>query len=430
MQGQTWRDNDAAFLADQMSVVESRIEQLRTRPEGTDVADSYVLDLENVHEELRVADEEIRAQQEELERLLELQRSSRWQHERLLAALPAPALLTDGAAVIRMVNPAAVELLAKRRDALIGKPFPALVAPADRSQLRRMVARVNAGDDGFRTLVTLRPPSAGPVQVEVLGHGTDRPAPLGRSLTWLLLQHAEGADEEAGPRRPVLARAFSELTQVPLQLSGKREVLAKVASICAQAFGPGVAVSVGVGGPADPQHIGSDSSLAQDLDGAQMMAGEGPSHTAWETREAVLSEDLHTDPRWPRLVDGIRDQRVGGVVSLPVRLDGKVIGSLSVYAVPGRCLGANQLRVAELMAQTVAALLHEIDERSQLEALTHQLREALESRAVIDQAKGMIMMQDRCDADTAFKKLAGISSRTNTKLRAVAQQIVDSAVEG
>jgi len=425
MRGQRWRDNDAAFFAEQMSVVERRIAELRQQSGGTDVADTYILELENAHEELLVAEEEIRAQQEELEQLHELQRSSRWRHERLVAALPAPAVLTDGAAVIRTVNPAAVELLAKPQVALIGKPLPALVTTEDRGLLRRMVAKVNAGEEGFRTVVRMRPPCAVPVHVEVLAQDTDDSERFGRTMTWLLLHQSEGA----APGRPVLARAFSELTQVPLRLSSKREVLAKVASICAHAFGPGVAVSVGVGRPAGPDHIGSDSALAQELDGAQMIAGEGPSHTAWETREPVVSDDLRADGRWPRLTHRIRSQRVGGAIALPVRLDGKGIGGLNVYAVPGRRLGDNQVRVAELMAQTVAAILHEIDERAQLETLTHQLREALESRAVIDQAKGMVMMQDRCDADTAFKKLAQMSSHTNTKLRVVAQQIVDSAVD-
>jgi AmiR/NasT family two-component response regulator len=47
---------------------------------------------------------------------------------------------------------------------------------------------------------------------------------------------------------------------------------------------------------------------------------------------------------------------------------------------------------------------------------------------VIDQAKGMIMMRERCDADAAFRKLVALSSKSNVKLRDVARRIVDSTV--
>src|SRR4051794_4083530 len=70
-----------------------------------------VADLETAYEELRVADEEVRSQQEEIARLLERQNMLRWQQERMLALMPVPTLVTDRNGIIRSVNAAAAALM-------------------------------------------------------------------------------------------------------------------------------------------------------------------------------------------------------------------------------------------------------------------------------------------------------------------------------
>jgi len=417
------RDADYREFAEGLAGVEDRIERVRQAPEGSDVRDAYVLDLQNLHEELRVADEEIRAQQEELERLLILERDVRHQHQRLIAALPAPILVTDTAAVIRSANAAACQLLSTRREALVGKPLPALVDPADRPRLRSRVSEIRDVGEGFHVALMFRPPKIPSVRVEAAVQSSGDGG--ARSLTWLLVPaSAEGGEIPAGP---ALADAFSKLARVPLNGAGEREMLTNVASVCARALGRDVAVSIALGCPTEPEHVGSDGRLAQTLDGAQVMAGEGPGQTAWQQRQPVLAPDVRGDGRWPRLAKRIADDEISAALAIPVLRGDKPVGVFTVYALPGRRLGDHEQRVAELMAGTVGAILQEMEQKAELVALGAQLREALESRAVIDQAKGMIMMQERCDADAAFKKLVELSSRANVKLRGIAQRIVDSA---
>lgn len=413
---------DRGFI-EGLSGLADRIEEVRNAPDGTDVRDAYVLDLQNLHEELRVADEEIRAQQDELERLLSLERDARHQQDRLIAALPAPILVTDPAAVIRTANPAALRLLHRTHEALIGKPLLAMAEPADRARLRSVLRDNKDIGDGFEIVVTLCPPGAAPVRVEAAvqasGEGSSR------TMTWLLMP-ASARDGEP-PAGPVLANAFSELARVPLRVTGKREMLTGVASVCADAFGRGAAVSVALGRPTEPEQVGSNGRLAQELDGAQIIAGEGPCQTAWERREPVLTPDLRRDSRWPRLVERIGAEEVGGAMALPVLRGDRAVGVLNVYAGPGQRLSDHEQRVAELMAGAVAAIVQEMDQKAELVAVSGQLREALASRAVIDQAKGMIMLREGCDADTAFQKLVQLSSHANVKVRVIAQRIVDSA---
>jgi AmiR/NasT family two-component response regulator len=75
-------------------------------------------------------------------------------------------------------------------------------------------------------------------------------------------------------------------------------------------------------------------------------------------------------------------------------------------------------------------MLHEQGLRGQLEELTSDMDAALASRAVIDQAKGIVMAAKRCSPDEAFHHLVELSSTTHTKLRDVARSLVEQASAG
>lgn len=222
-----------------------------------------------------------------------------------------------------------------------------------------------------------------------------------------------------------LVDLFSELSRIPLHPPDKHEVLSMITSICVHALGPDVAVSVFLGEPSSPKHVGWDCGRAQELDGAQMVAAEGPSFTAWETGATVTTEDLRSDSRWPHLAERIGRAEVGMAMAVPVLREDRGGGVLNLYARPGRLLDDEESRVAGLVADTLAAVLQEMDEKAELETLADQLQEALQSRAVIDQAKGMIMLREHCDADAAFRRLVELSSKSIVKLREVARHIVD-----
>ncbi|HEX8857817.1 MAG TPA: ANTAR domain-containing protein, partial [Actinomycetes bacterium] len=86
-------------------------------------------------------------------------------------------------------------------------------------------------------------------------------------------------------------------------------------------------------------------------------------------------------------------------------------------------------RIAELVAAAVSGVLQNVAERDAMQKLAANLEKALESRAVIDQAKGMIMMRLGVDADDAFARLAGVSNRLNVKLRDLANLVVAGHVD-
>ena len=186
-------------------------------------------------------------------------------------------------------------------------------------------------------------------------------------------------------------------------------------------------MSLALGSPRSPSDIVTTSHQAQEADGAQMVAGEGPSLSAFLRAETVETSDLRHDARWPRLRTRI-PAAVRSAVAVPLQVGEDVVGVLTAYYVGSRPAGLRRDDV-ELLAVTVAGVLLELRLRHELEVLAADMERAMESRAAIEQAKGIVMALRRVDADEAFDHLVRLSSTRHLKLRDVAREIVDAVVD-
>lgn len=250
-----------------------------------------------------------------------------------------------------------------------------------------------------------------------------------------------GADRRRAAPRPVgdagsvngngrLAAGLVALIQVPVHITDERDLLRTSASICAAALGPGVAVSVVVGPPAAPTMMVTSSLLAQDIDGAQMAAEEGPGPTAWATRHAVSVDDLRRNDRWPRLALRAASLPPVGVVSVPLLAADEAEGVLNAYRPTGLSTTSDFALTTHLLGSAVAAMLNQSRLRRDAERRESHARLALRSRPVIDMAKGMIMAYRGCGADEAFRLLVRASQESNVKLKDVAAQLVADVSSG
>jgi hypothetical protein len=115
-------------------------------------------------------------------------------------------------------------------------------------------------------------------------------------------------------------------------------------------------------------------------------------------------------------------------VSLPLRTADGVLGAMNIYAHGCDVFDEHGVRMGELFAVPTANTVQNAQVLAQARRLTAHLRTALSNRAVIDQARGVIMSRVGCGADEAFERLRQMSQGENQKLRAVARAIVDEAV--
>jgi GAF domain-containing protein len=240
------------------------------------------------------------------------------------------------------------------------------------------------------------------------------------------------AADQAGPSTVLgeirTAEAFAEMCRLPLTSGADiRYVLARAVHLVGKAVPACDGASITLGPPADPEIQATDNELAQAADGTQLQAAEGPCLTAYAAGSTVVCDDLGLDPRWQRLAPLLVPLGVRAVLGCALRTDRHVAGVLTVYAGTSHAFSSRDRAVASLLASSVLAVVQETRDRQELTELSEQLREALRSRAVIDQAKGILMSRDRLGPDQAFARLVAASRRGNIKVREVARLVVEDA---
>ena len=172
--------------------------------------------------------------------------------------------------------------------------------------------------------------------------------------------------------------------------------------------------------------VASSDALAARLDEMQYADEIGPCMHALNTGEVVQIEDLASDERWGAYRSDAYAHGLRSSLSVPIGTNGQVIGALNLYSTEPRSFTADHRRRAGHFADRAAGALIVAARMAAHVRLSEQLKQALESRAVIDQAIGAIMTQRRCSSEQAFAVLRATSQNRNVKLRTVAAGIVAS----
>lgn len=165
-----------------------------------------------------------------------------------------------------------------------------------------------------------------------------------------------------------------------------------------------------------------------ELDDAQYASGVGPCLSVLEPDDPVYLEDAGTDEddKWGHFSRTAAHLGVQSTLSVHVPMDSEaVVASLNFYSTRHLARADLQVRTAETFAQQLAAAIHGVDAYKSTARLAHDLAEAMRSRAVIEQAKGIMMSDHHIAADEAFERLGQLSQHSNVKLREVALRLVD-----
>jgi GAF domain-containing protein len=138
----------------------------------------------------------------------------------------------------------------------------------------------------------------------------------------------------------------------------------------------------------------------------------------------IYTDDLLEEDRWPTYRTRALGHGVRSSLSLPLTVNGDAVGALNLFSMTPHMFGPDvRARAAAFADQAAAAVGLGMRHARQAE-LSDQLQQALASRAVIDQAMGIVMAQQRCSADDAFAVLRRISQDTNRRVWDVAADLV------
>jgi GAF domain-containing protein len=167
---------------------------------------------------------------------------------------------------------------------------------------------------------------------------------------------------------------------------------------------------------------------ALEIDQAQYDSGDGPCVSAFRESQATAIEDTSEPGEWPEFRRTAAAHGIRSTLSLPLLVDKTAIGAMNLYAGAERAFTEVDRSTGELFAAQAAIVLANAQAYWDARELGVRLGEAMENRAVIEQAKGMLMASQGFGEDNAFNMLVHASQRENIKLRDVARRIVDNAV--
>ena len=223
------------------------------------------------------------------------------------------------------------------------------------------------------------------------------------------------------------AEAIMELAGIILSSTSMEAVLRRATDVAKRTIAGAEDVSVTVE-DGNPYTVAASGDFAVAVDETQYAAGAGPCLEALHTGRVVLVEDLTVDGRWPEYARHALEKGVRSSLSVPLRAGEATVGAFNSYSRTAGTFDVEARAAAESLAAYAGVVLNNAVLYFDAASRAEQLAEAMRSRAVIEQAKGILMGSRHCDADEAFRILVGLSQHSHRKLRDVAQAIVNEAV--
>lgn len=166
--------------------------------------------------------------------------------------------------------------------------------------------------------------------------------------------------------------------------------------------------------------------LASAADRAQCQSGDGPAVEVLRQARPAGVGDTATDGRWPRFSRQALSLGIRSCYAVPLVTDGDPVAALVLYARQPEAFGAEETSRADRFARNASGALTLALRLASRADENDQLRTSIVSRAVIDQALGVIMATERCSQEKALTVLRSVSQNTNVKLRDLAVTIVTS----
>ncbi len=220
-------------------------------------------------------------------------------------------------------------------------------------------------------------------------------------------------------------RALAQLSTGKLTLE---EMLTEVARFAVQAIpgADGAGLTLIEDNRGDT--IVATADFVREVDTIQYTLGEGPCISAASEQLTMRSGSLGGEQRWPRFGPRVGRLGVHSVLSLPLLTPDGVFGAMNVYAHAKDAFDERAERLGELFAVPAAVAVQNAQVLEQTKRLAASLQGALSTKALIDQALGIIRSRSGASSDEAFARLRAMSQSRNVKLVVVAESLVEEAV--
>jgi GAF domain-containing protein len=219
-----------------------------------------------------------------------------------------------------------------------------------------------------------------------------------------------------------LARSIGALGNLDPE-RGLAPTLQQITDAAKQLFGADAAGLMLVDAEGQLRWASATDQRAQSVEDGQERLAQGPCAVAFSQRLPVAIGDIRGDPDWGEFTQVLLAEGVRAALSVPVELDGGVIGTLDLYAGRPRAWDPGEVAALQVYAGLVASLLSAAAIAQVKGRLADQLQAALEHRWLIEQAKGVLMGRERLDAEAAFERLRGAARSSTRRLADVARDV-------
>ena len=167
----------------------------------------------------------------------------------------------------------------------------------------------------------------------------------------------------------------------------------------------------------------ASDQTAQAVEDGQERLAQGPCAVAFSQRLPAAIRNIHTDPDWQEFTQILLSEGISAALSVPVELDGGVIGTLDIYARQARDWDPSEVAALQAYAGLMASLLSAAVTAQVKGRVADQLQAALEHRWLIEQAKGVLMGREQLDAQAAFERLRRAARSSTRRLADVPRDV-------
>jgi len=227
------------------------------------------------------------------------------------------------------------------------------------------------------------------------------------------------------PPNGELNDVFAELGKIVLGDEPLAQILERVVHVASRVLPTTAEASITLISADNPFTVAFAGERAIALDERQYQADRGPCLDAASSAQLIQIPDMKQETRWPAFAQAATELGVQSSLSVPLPIQRDLTGALNFYSSDPHGFDEQSIELAQTFAGHAGVAVANAHLYETTAALAEQMQDAMRTRAVIEQAKGIIMREQRCDADEAFDTLVRMSQQSHVKLRELAQRIVD-----